>query len=206
MSSNLRTELGVAPWICLGILGSAILVTALRAQSPSTPGAEPCDQALRHASRAVLRSKRSLIAQAEQTQDGMTLFEKTIIQPTDVVLRCEQSGDHPSSVQMVKAEQLEVSLAHLFEARMANLPTNAGDNAKTTQLKLSVGVTIPPGSPTIRVVEFLIGNQAKDGHIRLTYAPNPKRVTAIGNNGRLIPTDLPDGFVRISGPDATSAK
>jgi hypothetical protein len=105
---------------------------------------------------------------------------------------------------MIKAEELEASLAHLFEARMANLATNSGDSAETPKLELSVGVTTPPGSPTIRVVEFQIGNQGKHRHIRLIYAPNPKRTTVITNNGRLIPTDLPDGFVRISGPDSTS--
>ena len=174
----------------------------LPAQAPLKPGAEPCDQALRHASRAVLQSKRSLIAQPEPTQDGMNLFEKTIVQATDVVLHCEPSADHPSSIRMVKAEELEASLAHLFEARMANLPTDAGDGARTPKLELSVGVTTPLGNPKIRVVEFQIGNQGKDRHIRLTYAP--KGTTAIADNGQLIPTDLPDGFVRISGPDATS--
>jgi hypothetical protein len=93
MSSNLRTELGLAEWIWLGILGSTILVTALPAQAPLKPGAEPCDQALRQASRAVLQSKRSLIAQAEQAQDGTALFEKTIVQATDVALRCTDDGD-----------------------------------------------------------------------------------------------------------------
>jgi hypothetical protein len=140
----------------------------------------------------------------------MALFEKTIVQATDVALHCEMTatttGTPRTLPRMGTAEYLKASLSHLFEARMANSPTNAGDSAETPKLELSVGVTTPPGNPTIRVVEFLIGNQGKDGHIRLTYAPNPKGTTAIANNGRLIPTDLPDGFVRISGPDATSAK
>jgi hypothetical protein len=203
MLSNLRTEDRVAHSIWLGILGSTILVTALPAQAPLKPGAESCDQALHHASRAVLQVKRNLIAQAEPAQDGMVLFERTIVQATDVVLHCEPPADHPTMVRMITVEQLEADLAHLFEARRANLPTNPGDSAETPKLELSVGVITPLGSPTNRVVEYQIGYQGKDRHVRLIYAPNPKRATVITNNGQRLPTDMPDGFVRISGPDST---
>jgi hypothetical protein len=183
-------------WVWSALIGSAVFAATVPAQAVLKPGSQPCDKAERQASSVVLQSKHSLLEQAEPSERGMTLFEATIVNATDVYLHCESPSTPP--------EKLETSIAKLFQARLAINPSDPREGGKTPTLQLSVGVSIPVGQPTLRMVDFEAKNRRIESHIHLTYAPNPQKATLVSaKNGRLIPTDLPDGLVRISSPDVT---
>lgn len=183
-------------WVWSALLSSAAFATSLPAQAILKPGSEPCDKAERHASSAVLQSKQSLLAQAEPSVMGMGLFEATIVNATDVYLRCEFPSTPP--------EELETRIAKLFQARLESNPSNPNEKGDTPTINLSVGVSIPSGRPTLRVVVFGVKNRRIESHIHLTYTPNPEKVTMVSaKHGRPLPTDLPDGLIRTSSPDIT---
>jgi len=183
-------------WVWSALVGSAVFAATLPAHAVLKPGSEPCDRAERHASSVVLQSRHRLLEQAEPSERGMTLFEATIVNATDVYLRCESPSTPP--------EELETSIAKLFQARLAINPPDPREGGEKPTPQLSVGVSIPLGRPTLRVVDFQVRNRRIESHIHLTYAPNPQKATLVSaKNGRPIPTDLPDGLVRISSPKVT---
>lgn len=186
-------------WVWSAIVGSAVFAATLPAQAILKPGSEPCDKAARHAPSVVLQSKHSLLAQAEPSEEGMAVFEATIVNATDAYLHCVSPNRPP--------EEIENLIARLFEARMANYPPHPREEAGAPTLELSVGVSVPSGRSTLRVVDFEVKNRPIESHIQVTYAPSPQKITFVSTkDGRTIPTDLPDGLVRISGPNVIHAR
>jgi hypothetical protein len=189
----------MAWWVLLALLNSAVFATTLAAQAILKPGSEPCDKAERHASAVVLQSKHRLLAQSEPSERGMTLFEATLVSATDVYLHCESPSTPP--------EELEASIAKLFQAHLAINPSRPREGGETPTLELSVNVSIPSERPSARMIDFEVKDQRIESHIHLTYAPNPQKAMLVSaKNGRRIPTDLPDGLVRSSSPDIARAQ
>ena len=176
---------------------SAFLLFALSgacaaAQAKLAPSAEPCEQAFKHGSAAVLKAQQSLmqqhIAEMDEAvtpvlQKQIAEFKDVLVSAADVILHCE-SADTP-------ADQLQKDLAKQFHA-------NQPDNSQT-QLpygaELKVSVATPAAAPQLRIVEIHFDIECGDDAVLLVYEPD-KGVKSISMTGARSDSSKPDGFSR----------
>jgi hypothetical protein len=191
-------------WLLASSLTLSLSSGVLQVQSNLKPGIEPCDQALRHGSAAVLHSKQVLLlwnpsgeganAVPLARRQQITDFMDTLAAATDVILHCEYAN--------TPSHQLQKELARLYRAKEAeqtgevsgrNSPEVASLHDEQVS-NLRVTVSAPDSSPNLRVVELSFGSETDGANLLLTYEPNNQTVIIISPKGERLATTLPDGL------------
>jgi hypothetical protein len=140
----------------------------------------------------------SLIDVKESSQSEFSQLEMILVKATDVYLHCESPSTSP--------EQLEFNIAHFFQVQRAK-PAQAREGQSVSPPEVSVRVSGQPDHPLRRLVDFEVRAGAARSHIAIAYAPNPASISIVSaKDGRLIPTNQPNGLTRISDPLITRSQ
>ena len=181
-----------------------LFVPHLIAQTDLKVGAEPCDQALRHASSSVMSyleelNAESSAASTKQAQSDLHYaadYRERIALATEVIMHCETPG--------VSAADLQDDLILIYRLRPSGA-TRTAPQPTVSILKpdgnplsdMEISVEAPANDPKTRAIVIVFGHQNDRATLRLLFMPSKKMVTVIASDGREISTSFPDGFVRI---------
>jgi hypothetical protein len=175
------------------LFASAIGCAGLQAQARLQPGAEPCDQAFRQASAAVLESQQNLLRQKAKDMDSSVApalqaliggFKDSLVGATDAILHCEAPN--------TPAEQLQTDLARLLHANQPQ-PIMTDDRYGAD---LKVAVSMPVAAPQLRLVELSFIISCGEDSVLLVYEPNKRNAELISSVGEHVDSGMPDGFER----------
>lgn len=188
-------------WTIVAILAAGFLCPHLHAQNDLQPGVEPCDQALRHASSAVLRYQVNVANQGPPNSGGQGSpvvrqragdYKEKVAIATDVIVHCELSTTPASEVQ--------ANLVRLYKGQpieeLGRSPVSGTAN-KRAGTGMTIAVSTPAATPEMRVIELRFGDENDQANLRLVYEPSKKMVDVITPTGKKVPTTKPDGFVRV---------
>jgi hypothetical protein len=180
-------------WLFPVLFASAIGCVGLQAQATFQPGAEPCDQAFRHSSAAVLESQQNLLRQKVKDMDAdgapalqvlIAGFKDSLAGATDVILLCESSN--------TPAEQLQKDLARLLHANQPQ-PIQSDDRYGGD---LKVIVSTPVAAPQLRIVELRFTISCGEDSVLLVYEPSERNAQLISSVGEHVDSGMPNGLIR----------
>ena len=175
------------------LLASVMVCAGSQAQAIPQPGAEPCDQAFKHASAAVLDAQGNLLrvrvkdmdtAVPPALQEQMAAFKDALAEATDVILRCEPAN--------VAAVQLQTDLARLFHANQ----TQDDESGGVYGAGLKVAVSTSGTASQLRIVDLSFGIECGNDAMLLVYQPNQKNAEMVSATSGHLDSGTPDGFVR----------
>jgi len=188
------------------IFAAGFLSSRLPAQTDLQPGREDCYQSLRHASSAVLRYLEDMGNQASRNsanlgspvvrQRAADSVEKVAI-ATDVIMHCVSTT--------TPASEIQATLLHEYKGRAieeTGTPPITGtamgrNHDKFANADMRIAVSIPAATPQLRVVELRFGTVNDRASLQLLFEPSKTMIDLITPTGKRLPTNLPDGFVRV---------
>jgi hypothetical protein len=193
-------------WTIVATFAAGLLCPRLQAQTDLQPGVEPCDQALRHASSAVLRYQGNLANQGppNSVNQGSPVvrqhagdYKEKVAIATDVIMHCELST--------TPASEIQANLVHLYKGQpieeLGTSPVsgtaNAGKQDKRAGTGMKIAGSTPAATPEMRVIELRFGDEDDQATLRLVFEPSKKMIDIITPTGKKVPTTKPDGFVRV---------
>jgi hypothetical protein len=193
-------------WTIVATFAAGLLCPRLYAQNDLQPGVEPCDQAPRHASSAVLRYQANLANQEppNSVKQGSPVvrqragdYKEKVAIATDVIMHCELSTAPASEIQahlvrLYKGQPIE----ELGKSPLSGTAT-AGRQYKGASAGMKISVSPPTATPEVRVIELRFGDVDDQATLRLVYEPSQKMIDVITPTGKRVPTTTPDGFVRL---------
>jgi len=183
-------------WTIVATFAAGLLCPRLHAQNDLQPGVEPCDQALRHASSAVLLYQENLANQGppNSVNQGSPVvrqragdYKEKVAIATDVIMHCE-SATTPAS-------QIQATLIRLYKGQpideIGTSPVSgtatAGKQDKVAGAGMKIAVSTPAAALETRVIELRFGDADDQATLRLVYEPSKK----------MIDIKTPDGFIRV---------
>ena len=192
-------------WSVVAAFVVVLVCPCLNAQSGLKPGAEPCDQAFRHASSTVLRYLENLANQEvpssiNQRRSFVRLrasdYKEKIALATEVILHCESS--------MAAASEIQATLVHLYHGQPVEAVESspgatdtAGGQDEVTGAGMKIAVSTLAIAPERRVIGLEFGNADDRATLRLVFKPSKKMIYLTSPSGKEVPTTEPDGFVRV---------
>ncbi len=188
------------------IFAAGLFCPRLHAQNDLQPGVEPCDQALRHASSAVLRYQGNLANQGppNSVNQGSPVvrqragdYKEKVAIAVDVIMHCESSK--------TPASEIQATLVHLYKGQpIEELGTppvsgtaSAGKQDKRAGAGMKIAVSAPAATSEMRLIELRFGDADDQATLRLVFEPSKKMIDIITPTGKKVPTTIPDGFVRV---------
>jgi hypothetical protein len=193
-------------WTIVATLVAGLLCPRLHAQNDLQPGVEPCDQALRHASWAVLRYQRNLANQGPPNSGGQGSpvvrqragdYKEKVGIATDVIMHCELSTTPASEIQANLVRLYQRQPIEELGTSSVSGTANAGKQDKRAGTGMKIAVSTPAATPEMRVIELRFGDEDDQATLRLVYEPSKKMIDVITPAGKKVPTTKPDGFVRV---------
>jgi hypothetical protein len=183
-------------WTIVATFAAGLLCPRLQAQNDLQPGVEPCDQALRHASSAVLRYQGNLASQGppNSVNQGSPVvrqragdYKEKVAIATDVIMHCESA--------LTPASQIQATLIRLYKGQpideTGTSPVSgtatAGKPDKVAGAGMKIAVSTPAAALETRVIELRFGDADDQATLRLVYEPSKK----------MIDIKTPDGFIRV---------
>ena len=150
-------------WTIVATFAAGLLCPRSPAQNDLQPGVEPCDQALRHASSAVLRYEGNLANQGAPnsvTQGSPVIrqragdYKEKVASATDVIMHCISST--------TPASEIQATLVRLYrgqpieEIGTSPVPGTATDGKqdKIAGAGMKIAVSTPTATSEMRVIDL----------------------------------------------------
>jgi hypothetical protein len=193
-------------WTIVATFGAGILCPRLHAQNDLRPGVEPCNQAFRHASSAVLRYQGNLANQGQpnSVNQGSPVvrqpagdYKEKVAIATDVIMHCESSTTPASEIQATLVRLYKGQPIEEIGTSPVSGTATAGKQDKGAGADIKIAVSTPAANSEMRVIELRFGDADDQATLRLVYAPSKKMIDIITPTGKRVPTTIPDGFVRV---------
>jgi hypothetical protein len=179
-----------------------LFIPSLLAQTDLKPaGSEPCDQALRHVSSSVMGYLTELTTGNPAKQDSLAHhhaadYMDRVAVATEVIMHCETTGASAANLQ---DDLIQIyTLRPIGASRTAPYPTVSIRRPNgTPPSDMEITVDVSANDPRKRAILIVYGRQDDRATLRLLFAPSKTMITAISSDGRELPTNFPDGFVRV---------